>query len=168
MEMNPQLVAKAKAGDKDAFAQMYEHIYKDLYKYAYYMLNNPEDAKDIVADTVYDAYKGLRNLKDDDKFCNWIVTILANKCKMKRKWYTEQAQALSEDIPDKTQDLEQKYDVEKAMEMLEEEERQVVVLAMYGGFKSKEIGEYMNMKATTIRSKLSRALSKMGKYLEVI
>ena len=87
MEMNPQLVVKAKAGDKDAFAQMYEHIYKDLYKYAYYMLNNPEDAKDVVADTVYDAYKGLRNLKDDDKFCNWIVTILANKCKMKRKWY---------------------------------------------------------------------------------
>ena len=87
---------------------------------------------------------------------------------MKRKWYTEQAQALSEDIPDKTQDLEQKYDVEKAMEMLEEEERQVVVLAMYGGFKSNEIGEYMNMKATTIRSKLSRALAKMGKYLEVI
>ena len=31
-----------------------------------------------------------------------------------------------------------------------------------------EIGEYMNMKATTIRSKLSRALAKMGKYLEVI
>ena len=37
MEMNPQLVAKAKAGDKDAFAQMYEHIYKDLFLFFLYL-----------------------------------------------------------------------------------------------------------------------------------
>ena len=49
------LVLVAKKGDKDAFAQLYQHIYKDLYKFAYYVLKNDQDAQDAVSDAVMDA-----------------------------------------------------------------------------------------------------------------
>ncbi len=54
-----------------------------------------------------------------------------------------------------------------AFEDLTSEERDLVSMAVFGGYKSREIGELMNMKASTVRSKISRAFAKMQKRMEV-
>ena len=77
------LVLVAKKGDKDAFAQLYQHIYKDLYKFAYYVLKNDQDAQDAVSDAVMDAYAGISKLKNADAFRSWMFKILSAKCKRK-------------------------------------------------------------------------------------
>lgn len=171
MEVDSKLVRLAKSGDTQAFSEIYTNIYKELYRYAYYMLNNREDAEDVVAEAVLDMYRSIGKLKDDEKFGCWAMTILSNKCRMKRKQYVvahericqEEIQNLKAD----NQDLEQKYDIEAAMDALDEEERNVVLMSVFAGLKSHEIGACMNMKPTTIRSKLSRALAKMQVYLEI-
>lgn len=53
-----EIAKKARAGDKDAFIQLYETIYKDLYRFAFYTLQNQQDAEDVISETVLDAFAG--------------------------------------------------------------------------------------------------------------
>ena len=168
MEIEKRLVSRAKKGDKEAFSEIYACIYKDMYKYAYYILGNAEDAQDIVSDAVIDAYQSIRKLKDDSLFRNWIFKILSNKCRRKKKQYLDKIVPLEEDMKISEDDYESKYDMMHAFSKLDEQEQTVVSMAVFAGYKSHEIGEYLNLNPATVRSKLSRALSKLQKTLEVL
>ena len=50
------LVKRAKRGDVDAFAELYGKIYEKLYRFAFYMLKNAQDAEDAVSEAVTDAF----------------------------------------------------------------------------------------------------------------
>lgn len=171
MDIEEELVEKAKLGDDEAFSKLYESIYVDMYKYAYYMLGNVHDAEDVISDTVIDIYAGITKLRNNNLFRQWSFKILSNKCKKKRKQYLSKNVSLdNENVQyDKVeqQDIELKYDLEQAFKILSEEERTVVFLAIFGGYRSKEIGDILDIKATTARSKLSRALDKMQRKLEL-
>ena len=56
-------------------------------------------------------------------------------------------------------------DVRRAFAVLSEEEQMIVGLSVFGGYQSKEIGEMLKLKSGTVRSKRSRALSKMSVIL---
>ena len=47
MENYVEVVHRAKCGDTEAFACLYQEIYEDLYRFAIYTLKNPADAQDI-------------------------------------------------------------------------------------------------------------------------
>ena len=49
---------------------------------------------------------------------------------------------------------------------LYDDEKDIVLLSVIAGYNSKELGSMLGIKAATVRSKLSRALAKMRKYLE--
>lgn len=171
LEINELWVCQAKAGDDEAFAKIYECIYKDLYRYAYYMLGNEQDAEDVVSDAVMDMYAGLKKLRENAAFQSWAFKILSNKCRRKRKQYVNRNVSLDDEEVNVNlhteEDFEQRQDLLTAFGMLTEEERDVVSLAVFGGYKSQEIGKILNLKATTVRSKLSRALGKMQKKMEI-
>lgn len=170
MDIEEDLVEKAKSGDDEAFSRLYESIYVDMYKYAYYMLGNVHDAEDLVSDTVMDIYAGIGKLRNNSLFRQWSFKILSNKCKKKRKQYLNKNVSLDNGniqySENSEHDIELKYDLEQAFGILSEEERTVVVLAVFGGYRSREIGEILNIKATTARSKLSRALDKLQRKME--
>ena len=63
MEKELDLVRQAKAGDVSAFAKLYEQVYEDMYRYAFYMLQHIQDAQDVVSDTVADAFASIRKLR---------------------------------------------------------------------------------------------------------
>ena len=50
MKIHKNIILKAVSGDNEAFASIYESIYKEMYRYAYYMLGNEHDAEDSVAE----------------------------------------------------------------------------------------------------------------------
>ena len=56
----------------EVFTQKYTEVYRDLYRFACYMLQNPQDAEDVVGETVADAYAGFSNLRSMDAFRSWI------------------------------------------------------------------------------------------------
>lgn len=171
MDFDELLVQKAKDGDNDAFVKLYEKVYKDMYKYAYYMLGNEADAEDIISETVVDMYTGIKKLKNLSLFRSWCFKILSNKCKRKRKSYFKKNVSIEE--CENNVDLSYEYepckyhDLEVAFSGLSEEEKNIVTLSAIFGYKSIEVGEILNLKNTTVRSKLSRALSKMKKVMEI-
>ena len=161
MEYNTDLVNQAKLGDAHAFARLYEMIYRDLYRFALYTLKNSHDAEDTVSDTVTDAFRQIRSLKNPEAFQSWMFRILANKCKTKLKSYLTKTSELPEDLPQDLPDLNEKMDVRDAFFTLSGEERLIISLNLFAGYTSGEIGSLLGMNDNTVRSKQSRALKKM-------
>lgn len=155
--------------DTNTFAQMYEEIYKDLYRFALCMMKNTQDAEDAVSEAVLSAYTNIRKLKKEEAFKNWIFTILANVCRKKLREVgemrrregngdiVEQAREVMSEHPDYGLAL----DIRNAFFVLSEEEQTIVGLSVFGGYNSKEIGAVLGLNPNTVRSKRSRALEKM-------
>ena len=80
------------------FARKYEEVYQDMFRFALYTLKNRQEAEDVVSETVLDAWKGIRTLKNEDAFRAWIFRILATKCRQKLKSYLNRMAKLPEDL----------------------------------------------------------------------
>lgn len=181
------LVKRAKRGDVDAFAELYEQIYEKLYRFALYTLKNTQDAEDVVSDTVADAFAAIRKLKKEEAFSAWIYRILANKCNRKLREYYIRRQEVSEGITENSEkgdppaaipcaaeiteaewgnSREEHMDVRKTFFELSDEERMIVGMHLFLGYTTKEVSVFMQMNENTVRSKESRAIRKMGSKLK--
>lgn len=165
MEQQIRLVNQAKAGDLAAFAELYRSVYQRLYRMALYTLKNSHDAEDAVSDTVTDAWAQIGSLRCEEAFSSWIFRILSNKCRRKLKEYANRTEELSEDLCAFSGDTEEKMDVRNAYARLDDEERMILSLRIFGGYSSREIGEALQMNDNTVRSRQKRALEKMETYL---
>jgi len=155
------------SGNINDFAKLYEEIHKDLYKTAYYMLGNAQDAEDAVSDTVLAAYKGIDKLRDNYAFRGWIFKILCNKCKKKMREYINKNLPLEEVTKVIYTNIDELHDIRVTFMELEKQERMIVALHVFGGYKSHEVSEMLKINPNTVRSKYSRAIEKMEKKLEV-
>ncbi len=151
--------------DTKTFAQMYETVYQDLYRFALCMLRNPQDAEDAVSEAVVAAYENIGKLKKEDAFKSWIFTILSNICKKKWKNAAREETRSDEEMlfsaASEEPDIGVALDVRKAFFLLEDEEQTIVGLSVFGGYTSQEIGDALKLNPNTVRSKRSRALQKM-------
>lgn len=160
-----ELVLRARKKDAEAFSRLYELIYKDLYRYAYYTLKNTHDAEDAVSEAVTDAFFGIEKLREAAAFKGWMFQILSAKCKRKLKGYVDKTLPLDMDIPVQNEDIEENQDLKTALLKLSDKERTILNLSIVAGFKSAEIGEKLHMNHNTVRSIQSRALLKMKEML---
>lgn len=149
----------------EAFIQLYENVYKDLYRYALYTLGNVQDAEDAVGDAVLDAYAGIHNLRSKEAFRSWIFAILSAKCKRKRREYANRPEPLGEELPERSLNLEEAVQMRELFERLPEEERLLISLRVWGGYNSKEIGEMLRMNDGTVRSRISRAFARLRVWM---
>lgn len=165
--MDKSLVEKAKKGDVEAFSELYNGVYKELYKFAVYLLNSESEAEDIVSETVIDAFEGIKKLKDESLFKSWIFKIMINKCKRNIKKRKKKVVNIEDTIlqaPEVYYD--ENYDLKQAFSSLKQDEKMILSLAVVSGYKSCEISEILGMNHNTIRSKQSRALNKLREILD--
>lgn len=165
MELQKELVWRARQGDAKAFAELYRGIYQDLYRFALYTLKHSQDAEDAVGDAVMEAWKGIRKLKNEEAFRSWIFRILACKCRRKLKSYRNREIELTEDLESQDREIGEDLDVREAFFRLSGEERMILALNLFAGYSSREIGTFLEEKDSTVRSKQRRALQKMRTWL---
>ena len=153
--------------DAKTFTQMYEQIYKDLYRFAVCLLKSRQDAEDAVSEAVISAYENIHKLRKEEAFKSWIFTILSNVCKRKMKKAArdisyENAEILhGVQVQSEEPDYGLAMDVRNAFFILSDEEQMIVGLSVFGGYSSNEIAKVLKLNANTVRSKRSRALEKM-------
>ena len=154
----------------DTFTKLSE-VAKDLYRLALYFLKNKEDAEDIVGEAVLDAYRQIESLREESLFKNWIIKILTNKCKMKMKDYVLCKENPSENIVELSderakreihRDEFNRIELKELLMELENEERFIICLSVFEGYKGDEIAEFLGLKPSTVRSKKQRALAKLA------
>ncbi len=157
----------------EEFMLCYEKVYPQMYRTAWFYLQNRQEAEDAVQDAVLAAYEKFYQLKDKDKFGAWIMQILVNRCRKRMKTWFRREDDIAGITPSQEKELAQETDfamssaVKQAFCELGEEERFIVALSVLGGYTSEEIAAILGRNHSTIRSKYRRALQKMRKKLEV-
>lgn len=167
------LVEKAKAGDPDSFAGLYEQVADDLYRMALYTLGNAHDAQDAVAETFMEAYRGLASLRDNAAFRAWILRILSFRCKRRIRQYVkergtmdvDELEGLSSPV-DPAELGVNRADLLRALSQLGPAEREIVLLSVVQGYTTREIADIVRAPHGTVSSKLHRALKKMRRQME--
>ena len=159
----------------DTFTKLYSEVAKDLYRLALYFLKNKEDAEDIVGEAVLDAYRQIESLREESLFKNWIVKILTNKCRMKLKEYALLKEKPSENIVELSDEKVKResytndfnrIELKELLMELENEERFIICLSVFEGYKGDEIAELLGLKPATVRSKKQRALAKLANLIK--
>jgi RNA polymerase sigma-70 factor (ECF subfamily) len=164
------LTEQAMAGDVEAFGRLYETHARDMYRYALYALGSESLAQDAVQQAALAAWRGVRALRDPERFRPWLLRILCNACKrqLRGKYADAQCESLEErfgDLPGKDADLCRALELRQALAALPGGEREIVLLSVLGGYESAEIGQALGLPPGTVRSKLSRALAKLRKEI---
>lgn len=165
-----ELVIMSKNGDVQAFCILYGLYKKKLYSYAFYRLGNKDDAEDAVSDCVLSAFEQIGSLKNENAFSAWIFRILYCSCAAAIKNQIQQRNTDNmDDFMNISSDNSDKHiritELNQALKVLNDEERDIVLLSVVAGLKSNEIAKINGLTAGSVRSKLSRSLSKMKKEL---
>ena len=164
------LVSSAKNGSAEAFGELYEMYSKDMFRFAYYYLGSYSLAEDCVSECVCLAFQKIGGLRKASSFKSWLFKILHNCCNhaLREKIQSEgniEYSALV-DLSEADEDLSEKLSLREALSRLDPQEKEIVILHYCQGYTSKEIGEILNMKDSTVRSKIMRSGEKMRKFLQ--
>src|SRR5262249_20774840 len=148
--------------------------YQDrLFNTVYRLLDNAEDAQDVVQDAFLNAYQSLENFKGDSLFFTWLYRIAVNTAislKRKQRLVLSMSAGREEggeleppDASEFTQPgfalerAEQERRIQQALNQLSPEHRAVLVMKDMEGQKYEAMAEVLQVPIGTIRSRLHRA-----------
>lgn len=172
VEPNKLVIEKAKKGDGNAMHRLYVLYSKALLNTAYRILNNREDAEDVLQDAFINVFLHIKQFNYQSTFGAWAKRIVVNKSidalkKKNRLGYllSEGSEVEIKDRPvemDTQLDLKSKLDIlYTALHQLPDGYRTVFSLYMLEGYDHHEISEILNIGVSTSISQLSRAKKKL-------
>ena len=116
--------------------------------------------------TVLKAYRELETLKDRDRFSAWLYRIAHNTCYSKlRKDMGKTFVELLPETRSARNPIETRLAVEKALQHLPEDQREVVVLKVYQNLKFEEIALIQEAPVSTVKSRLYMGFEKLRSIL---
>lgn len=156
----------AKKGDKEAFGRLIEENKVSMYRIALSMLGNKQDIEDVIHNAIIKAYEGVIYLKKNEYFKTWLIRILINECKsvLRSNKKVVHIEEVGEDISI-TEDFSN-IELTSAVNSLEEDLRTVTTLFYFEDIPQKEISKLLGIPEGTVRSRLSRARSKLYEMLK--
>lgn len=168
-----ELVEKAKKGDKEDFTELIMSLEKDLYRIAKTRLQNDEDILDAFQETVINAFKSIKKLKNTEYFKTWLIKILINNCNSLYKERIKRKELLLEDVQEERYLLDSNIEAINdelnfitIMKNLNYDERISLILYYSEGYTNKEIGKILKINENTIKARISRAKMKIKKMLK--
>lgn len=158
------LIEKAKDGDQIAFTELMLQIKDELYKVAKIRLKNDDDVFDVIQETMISAYKSLKKLKHNEYFKTWVIRILINECnkfyKLKKHEQEDSYELISNTLIS-CDETDAQINFKFICDKLGKEEGTIILLYYMEKYTDKEIGEILNMKENTVRTKRNRIKNKI-------
>jgi RNA polymerase sigma-70 factor (ECF subfamily) len=156
------LIAKARRGDVEGYNLLVSRWEKRVYNYLLRLVSNREDALDLSQDVFLKAYQNLRKLDDPARFAGWLFRIAHNEAfSMLRRKRPETGSGLEVYVAGARGHLlplELSLAVERALKFLNDDQREVVLLKVFQGFKFDEMAEILDCPVSTVKSRLYTAL----------
>ncbi|WP_455541926.1 sigma-70 family RNA polymerase sigma factor [Intestinibacter sp.] len=157
--MDEKLVKKAIRGNFNAYSILVHSI------------KNEQDSIDAYLQAVEKGLKNIKNLNEPQYFKTWFLKIVINEAnsiisKNKKVICFEEVENVKQS-GSKLKDKEAKLDLERSLEKLEPQVREMIRLKFYMGYKLDEIAEILKVPVGTVKGKMYSALKSMKKDLEV-
>jgi len=167
------LVARARAGDVDAFESIYRQNAARIYTLACRMAGSPEDGEDLLQEIFLQAHRKLATFKGDASVGTWLYRLAVNHCldfvrskQAKMNKLTETLDAESSFEPVARRDMPiARLDLERAIDRLPEGCREAFVLHDVEGFDHKEVADLLGIAEGTSKSQVFKARLKRRSYL---
>jgi len=166
-----ELVERARAGDRTAFAELAAESIGRLFNIAQLMLRDRDLADDAVQETLVLAWRDLRGLRDLDGFEAWLHRILVRsvyrEAERERRRAGSVVQLPPAGIdPDASANVADRDAIERGFRRLRPEHRAVLVLHHYLGLSDAEAAAAMSVPAGTVKSRLNRARAALRSALD--
>jgi RNA polymerase sigma-70 factor (ECF subfamily) len=173
-----------RAGDRAEFAHMVEAYSGQIYRLALKMLNNPQDAEDILQETFIKAFRGLKGFDGRSSLSTWLYRIATNEALMHLR--KKRPDTISIDEPLETEEGEQeprqivdwcclpeeelmtaesRAYLDKAIDALPQSLKVVFLLRDVEGLTTQEVTEVLNLSETAVKTRLSRARLRLREEL---
>lgn len=164
-----RLIARCLAGDREAQEALLRRYQQMVYRIAYNMLGNPEDALDACQDSLVAMLRSLPRFRGESSLSTWVYRVAVNTCIMKHRSLRTRTRVVV-DIPlDEAQSAiqapqpeavaasrEAQAAVREHIASLPPEFRAVVVLREMEGLSYEEIADALQVPLGTVQSRLSR------------
>jgi len=162
-----KLVEDCKSGNRKAQYELYNTYAKAMYNICYRMMNNADEARDMLQEGFVDAFHRLDSFRFESTIGAWIKKIVINKCinaleKRRIVWADEPVEEvqLTDDAGDGIDEEELRLSVErvkKAMNHLPEGARVIFSLYLLEGYDHTEISEILHISESTSKTQFMRA-----------
>ena len=177
-----QIVARALAGDVDAFGEIVRRWERRIFALTYGILSREEDARDATQETFIAAFRNLSGFRGDAKVSSWLHRIAVNQCitrqrraKVRGETSLEgqaedngaQFAAPMHESPARiVEGRERTEAVRRAVSALPPELREVLVLKEFEELTFQEIADTLHVPLSTVKSRLYTALKQLRLRLE--
>jgi RNA polymerase sigma-70 factor (ECF subfamily) len=177
-----RLIAHCLQGDTAAFGELVRRYQDRLFNTVYRLLDNAEDAQDVVQEAFLNAYQSLDSFKGDSQFFTWLYRIAFNTAvSLKRKQRStvsidagRNGEAAVDPLDAseygrpgyELERAEEDRQVQEALNRLSPEHRTVLILKDMEGQKYEVMAEILGVPIGTIRSRLHRARAELRDVLQ--
>ena len=182
------LVRASREGDMTAFEELVQKYDRKLLRLAMSVTHNPDDAREVVQDAFFKAYRNLSKFREDAKFSTWLTRIALNESLMKlRKQRVHQEVAIADDVHDDSGDSHPVFDpvewsadpeelystvefreiLEKSLEKLTPALRVVFILRDIEEHSILQTAEILNLTTNAVKARLSRARQQLRAELSM-
>ncbi|MBA4058700.1 MAG: RNA polymerase [Marivirga sp.] len=172
LNIHDELIARCKAGDREAHYDLYKMYSKAMYNVGYRITRSEEEAEDVLQEAFINAFRNLDRYRGDATFGAWLKRIVVNKAinalnKKKHESIPDDDQwDVAEDEPPVEYSDELTVErVKHSIEQLPDGYRSVLSLYLLEGYDHQEIAEIMGITESTSKSQLNRAKNKLRQLL---
>lgn len=171
MDSNEHAIFRAAIqGDREAFEMIIRSSSRNLFAIAYGILQNREEAEDVVQDTLVKAWKSRWRVRDPEKFPAWISTIARHRARdLARRRRPEPLPhdfESTEAIEAKEENADLNTEVQSALSQLPELHRMAVTLRYFEDLDYATIEQTLSLSNGALRGILGRALGLMRRKLK--
>ncbi|MBA2683188.1 MAG: sigma-70 family RNA polymerase sigma factor [Gemmatimonadaceae bacterium] len=176
------LVARMATGDESALGALYDRFATTIHTIAFYLLGQADEAEDAVEETFWQAWReASRYDASRGAVSTWLSTIARSRALDRQRAWRRRAEdpldttgATSADAIDRSDAMapapdpqrnaeaaERARDISAALAKLPAEQREVIVLAYFGGLSQSEIASRTSLPLGTVKTRARLALEKL-------
>jgi RNA polymerase sigma-70 factor, ECF subfamily len=167
-----QWVRQAQAGDIEAWALLVETYQQPVFRLAYLLLGDPDDAEDVAQETFIRAYAALNRFRADLPLRPWLLRITTNLTHNWRRSASRYMAAVQRALsppdlspPTSTEGTADAELLWQAVRRLSIKDQQVLYMRYFLDCSEQEMAEVLNTARGTIKSRLHRALLRLKAVL---
>ncbi|MGI5966001.1 MULTISPECIES: RNA polymerase sigma factor [Anaerotruncus] len=156
-------------GDGDAFARLYHATQQAVYCLLLSIVKNHALAEDLMQDTYLSVKRSIGSYQPRGKPLAWIFTVAKNLAYMELRKKRETADFADYEnflTKDDTVSSVDKLVLQKTLEILEDRDRQIVLLHAVAGLKFREVAAQLEMPIGSALSAYNRAIKKLQKAMK--